>query len=79
MRLPFNLLSFEPVVPRVAPKVKLLGTCPFRGLVIRQSRKYFDYFNPAFLVAKNRDFGRFVTTWYNIHCMHTQFLDFLDF
>ena len=29
------------------------------------------------MAAKNRDFGRFVTTWYNVHCKHTLFFEFL--
>ena len=33
--------------------------------------------NPTFLEAENRDFGRFVTTWYNVHCKHTLFFEFL--
>ena len=33
--------------------------------------------NPTFLAAENRDFGRFVTTWYNVHCKHTLFFEFL--
>ena len=32
--------------------------------------------NPTFLAAENRDFGRFVTTWYNGHCKHTRFFEF---
>ena len=28
--------------------------------------------NPIFSVAENRDFGRFVTTWYSVHCKHTR-------
>ena len=28
--------------------------------------------------AENRDFGRFVTTWYNVHCDHTLFFKFLN-
>ena len=34
--------------------------------------------NPTFLAAENRDFGRFVTTWYNVHCKHTLFLGLLN-
>ena len=47
------------------------------------SSEYLDnssfYFirNPTFLAAENRDFGRFVTTWYNVHCKHTLFFEFL--
>ena len=33
--------------------------------------------NPIFSVAENRDFGRFVTTWYSVHCKHTRFFEFL--
>ena len=33
--------------------------------------------NPIFLAAENRDFGRFVTNWYNVHCQHTLFFEFL--
>ena len=33
--------------------------------------------NPIFLAAENRDFGRFVTNWYNVHCKHTLFFEFL--
>ena len=33
--------------------------------------------NPTFLAAENRDFGRFVTTWYNVHCKRTRFFEFL--
>ena len=33
--------------------------------------------NPIFLAAENRDFGRFVTIWYNVHCKHTLFFEFL--
>ena len=29
------------------------------------------------MAAENRDFGRFVTTWYNVHCKHTRFFEFL--
>ena len=29
------------------------------------------------MAAENRDFGRFVTNWYNVHCKHTRFLEFL--
>ena len=29
------------------------------------------------MAAENRDFGRFVTTWYNVHCKHTLFFEFL--
>ena len=29
------------------------------------------------MAAENRDFGRFVTTWYNVHCKHTMFFEFL--
>ena len=29
------------------------------------------------MAAENHDFGRFVTTWYNVHCKHTQFFEFL--
>ena len=29
--------------------------------------------NPTFLAAENRDFGRFVTTRYNVQCKHTRF------
>ena len=69
----------------IAPKVKLLGTCPFQGRFICCSRHYVDYFkfillyfirNPTFLAAENRDFGRFVTTWYNVHCKHTLFFEY---
>ena len=28
------------------------------------------------MAAENRDFGRFVTTWYNVHCKHTLFFEF---
>ena len=34
--------------------------------------------NPTFLAAENRDFGRFVTNWYNFHCKHTLFFEFLE-
>ena len=30
-----------------------------------------------FSAAENRDFGRFVTTWYSVHCKHTRFIEFL--
>ena len=33
--------------------------------------------NPTFLAAENRDFGRFVTNWYSVHCKHTLFFEFL--
>ena len=33
--------------------------------------------NPFFLAAENRDIGRFVTTWYSVHCKHTLFFEFL--
>ena len=33
--------------------------------------------NPTFWAAENRDFGRYVTTWYNVHCKHTMFFEFL--
>ena len=33
--------------------------------------------NPIFSAAENRDFGLFVTTWYNVHCKHTLFFEFL--
>ena len=33
--------------------------------------------NPIFSAAENRDFGRFVTSWYNVHCKHTLFFEFL--
>ena len=33
--------------------------------------------NPIFSVAENRDFGRFVTTWYSVYCKHTRFFEFL--
>ena len=33
--------------------------------------------NPIFLAAENRDFGRFLTNWYNVHCKHTLFFEFL--
>ena len=29
------------------------------------------------MAAENRDFGRFVTTWYSVHCKHTRFFEFL--
>ena len=29
------------------------------------------------MAAENRDFGRFVTNWYNVHCKHTLFFEFL--
>ena len=29
------------------------------------------------MAAENRDFGLFVTTWYNVHCKHTLFFEFL--
>ena len=29
------------------------------------------------MAAENRDFGRFVTNWYNVHCKHTRFFEFL--
>ena len=29
------------------------------------------------MAAENRDFGRFVTTWYSVHCKHTLFFEFL--
>ena len=29
------------------------------------------------MAAENRDFGRFVTTRYNVHCKHTLFFEFL--
>ena len=30
------------------------------------------------MVAENRDFGRFVTTWYNVHWKHTRFFGLLN-
>ena len=33
--------------------------------------------NPTFLAAENCDFGRFVTSRYNVHCKHTRFFEFL--
>ena len=29
------------------------------------------------MAAENRDFGRFLTNWYNVHCKHTLFFEFL--
>ena len=29
------------------------------------------------MAAENRDFGRFVTNWYSVHCKHTRFFEFL--
>ena len=29
------------------------------------------------MAAENRDFGRFVTNWYSVHCKHTRFFKFL--
>ena len=29
------------------------------------------------MAAENRDFGRFVTNWYNVHYKHTLFFEFL--
>ena len=29
------------------------------------------------MAAENRNFGRFVTNWYNVHCKHTLFFEFL--
>ena len=29
------------------------------------------------MAAKIRDFGRFVINWYNVHCKHTLFIEFL--
>ena len=32
--------------------------------------------NPNFLAAEYRDFGRFVTTMYNVHSKHSRFFEF---
>ena len=37
----------------------------------------FILLGTLFLAAENCDFGRFVTNWYNVHCKHTLFCEFL--
>ena len=42
-------------------------------ITILNNSSFYFVRNPTFLAAENRDFGRFVTTWYNVHCKHTLF------
>ena len=62
----------------------MLGTCPFRvgsyaghDTILINSSFYFIR-NPTFLAAENRDFGRFVTTWYKVHTRFFEFLGLLN-
>ena len=51
-----------------------IGSYAGHDTILINSSLYFIR-NPTFLAAENRDFGRFVTTWYNVHCKHTLFFE----
>ena len=56
----------------------MVGSYAGHDTILINSSFYFIR-NSTFLAAENRDFGRFVTNWYNVQCKHTRFFEFWDF